>query len=241
MQIIYREVMSNEEKTYCVYKHISPSGKVYIGITSQKPEYRWDNGNGYKRNVYFYNSIQKYGWNNFKHEILFTNLTKAEACSKEKELIVLYDSNNRNKGYNLSVGGELSALGAILSDETRRKMSESRTGEKNHFYGKHHSEETKKLISDKAKKRTRSEESKRKTSKTLKGHIVSEETRKKISNSHSKKPVVQLNQNHNIVATYISIMEAHRQTGIRHAGIIACCRYKQKTAGGFIWRYKEDE
>lgn len=233
--------MNTKEKIYCVYKHTSPNGKVYIGITGQKPKYRWDNGNGYKQNTYFYNAIQKYGWENFEHEILFTELTKEDACTKEKELITLYDSTNRNKGYNLSVGGELSALGAILSDETRRKMSKSRTGEKNHFYGKHHSKETKKIISDKAKKRTRPEETKRKTSETLKGHIVSEETRKKISDKHSKKPVVQLNQNNDIMATYISIMEAHRQTGIRRAGISACCRHKQKTAGGFIWRYKEDE
>ena len=32
---------------WTVYRHIAPSGKVYIGITCQKPEYRWNNGNGY--------------------------------------------------------------------------------------------------------------------------------------------------------------------------------------------------
>lgn len=30
---------------YTVYKHTTPSGKVYIGITGQKPERRWQNGN----------------------------------------------------------------------------------------------------------------------------------------------------------------------------------------------------
>ena len=34
---------------YCVYKHTSPSGKVYVGITKLKPKYRWNNGKGYKR------------------------------------------------------------------------------------------------------------------------------------------------------------------------------------------------
>ena len=33
---------------YTVYKHISPSGKVYIGITKRKPEYRWNKGKGYR-------------------------------------------------------------------------------------------------------------------------------------------------------------------------------------------------
>lgn len=34
---------------YCVYKHTSPSGKVYVGITKLKPKYRWNNGKGYTR------------------------------------------------------------------------------------------------------------------------------------------------------------------------------------------------
>lgn len=29
------------QDTWCVYRHISPSNKVYIGITSRKPELRW--------------------------------------------------------------------------------------------------------------------------------------------------------------------------------------------------------
>ncbi len=33
---------------YNVYSHTSPSGKKYIGITKQKPEHRWSNGDGYK-------------------------------------------------------------------------------------------------------------------------------------------------------------------------------------------------
>lgn len=34
---------------YTVYKHTSPSGKVYIGITKRKPEYRWNKGKGYRK------------------------------------------------------------------------------------------------------------------------------------------------------------------------------------------------
>lgn len=47
---------------YTVYRHISPSGKVYIGITSMEPEKRWGkNGYGYRRQKYFNNAIRKYG------------------------------------------------------------------------------------------------------------------------------------------------------------------------------------
>ena len=27
----------NEERNWCVYQHICPNGKTYVGITSQKP------------------------------------------------------------------------------------------------------------------------------------------------------------------------------------------------------------
>ncbi len=68
---------------YCVYKHTSPNGKVYIGITRQNPIKRWMNGKGYAHNTHFYNAILKYGWSNFRHEILFTGLTREDACQKE--------------------------------------------------------------------------------------------------------------------------------------------------------------
>ena len=67
--------------------HIFPNNKVYVGITCRKPKYRWDNGNGYKNNKYMTNAIQKYGWNNIEHKILFTDLMKEEAERKEIELI----------------------------------------------------------------------------------------------------------------------------------------------------------
>lgn len=75
---------------YIVYKHTSPSGGVYIGITSQEPERRWrSDGSGYRQNTHFYNAIKKYGWDAFKHEILFEGLELDEALRIEKELIQL--------------------------------------------------------------------------------------------------------------------------------------------------------
>ena len=68
-----------EERKWCVYKHTSPSGKIYIGITCQNPNRRWRNGEGYKKNKYFYRAIQKYGWNNFQHEVIEEGLTEKDA------------------------------------------------------------------------------------------------------------------------------------------------------------------
>lgn len=115
---------------YTVYKHTCPNGKVYIGITSSKPETRWGNGKKYVPNNYFFRAIQKYGWNNIKHEILFSGLTKEEACQKEKELIEKSKSNNRKYGYNLSVGGEIGSLGCTRSEETKKMLSDANKGQK---------------------------------------------------------------------------------------------------------------
>lgn len=113
-------------KTWIVYKHTSPSNKVYIGITSKSPTDRWASGFGYEHQVYFFRAIVKYGWINFKHEILFEGLTKEEAEKKEIELIEQYNSTDLNYGYNIDLGGDLHRLSA----ETRQKMSDVKKGRK---------------------------------------------------------------------------------------------------------------
>lgn len=97
----------NVDNNYCVYKHISPDGKVYIGITSRyKPELRWGkDGVGYKNNDALYADIQKFGWENFAHEILAQNLTEAEAVAVESSLIKIMQTTNPLIGYNQNEGG----------------------------------------------------------------------------------------------------------------------------------------
>lgn len=122
--------------SYTVYRHTSPSGKVYIGITCRDVKKRWDNGRGYtySHNKHFEGAIQKYGWENFAHEILLTGLTKEEAEAKEVELIKEYDSTNPARGYNIRSGGSAHSK---LSEETKAKLSEMRRGEGNPMYGDH--------------------------------------------------------------------------------------------------------
>lgn len=111
--------MRSSEKKWCVYIHTSPSNKVYIGITCDV-KHRWrSNGEGYKGSNRIYYAIKKYGWNNFKHEILFDNLSREEACAKEIELIDHYNSTDIKFGYNLCAGGKLGPT----HEETRRKLS----------------------------------------------------------------------------------------------------------------------
>ena len=96
-----------EGRTYIVYKHTNKiNGKVYIGITCQTPERRWQKGAGYA-GTRFGLAIQKYGWDAFSHDILAVDLSEQEACEEERKLICEYKSNERNYGYNLSAGGEV--------------------------------------------------------------------------------------------------------------------------------------
>lgn len=117
--------METNDKKYIIYMHTSPSVKRYIGITSQEPNKRWkSDGSGYKEQPYFWNAIQKYGWGNFKHEILMQDVTFENACKLEQEFIQYYKTYDRAYGYNLTLGGE----GRLLTDEQKKKLSEQRQG-----------------------------------------------------------------------------------------------------------------
>ena len=103
-------------KRYCVYKHTFPNGKVYIGITSRKPNERWQNGKGYTSNRHLQNAIKKYGWINIKHDILLKDLTEEEAKKYEIFYIKFYNSTDTRNGYNISLGGN------IINEETKNKI-----------------------------------------------------------------------------------------------------------------------
>lgn len=189
---------------WTVYKHTSPSGKIYIGITGQKVERRWGNGSGYSNNKYFTRAIKKYGWENFNHKILFTGLTKKEAGKMEQYLIEKYDC-IMPKGYNKSKGGEYGALGIHHSEETKKKISEALSGKNHYLYGKHRSQKTREKIrqahlgkkpSDETRRKLRearklrkppNEETRRKMSEWQIGKKLSEDTKRKISEAHKCK------------------------------------------------------
>lgn len=87
---------------FVVYKHTSPDGKVYIGVTGQNPETRWQGGFGYASNTYMFVDIVRFGWDNFEHEILASGLSKTDALKLEQELITAHHSNWPDKGYNVA-------------------------------------------------------------------------------------------------------------------------------------------
>lgn len=207
---------------YSVYIHRNKvNNKVYIGITKQKPSHRWGkDGNGYKQHKYFYQAIQKYGWDNFEHIILYNNIAPEEAYLLEQQLIQKYHSNDRKYGYNLSIGGEKGSLGITMSYSSRLKIRKANLG-------KHLSKEAK----EKDRKAHLGDKNPMygKTSPmrgVIKGNM-SEEQKKKISNSSIKRKVYCKELN----ATFDSLNQAEKTTGINKGSIANVCMKRQTYAG----------
>lgn len=114
------------DKRYCVYCHTNKyNGKKYVGMTCQKPEQRWRNGTRYTENRDFTKDILEYGWHNFIHEILYTNLSKEQAEEIERKLITEYRSNDSEYGYNIDSGG---IFGTKFSESHKTNISKGKKG-----------------------------------------------------------------------------------------------------------------
>lgn len=299
---------------YKVYVHINKiNGKLYFGQTGQEDvKDRWDSGHGYKSCVAFNRAIEKYGWSNFEHIVLFENLSLEMANIIEAELIKKYKTTNNKYGYNITSGGwnykmsestkeklrqahlgkhnseeskeklretwEIKGhprQGKLLSEETKRKIGKANKGrikteeeiEKSRVArlgkkGVSHTEETKQYLSELAKERystpqdnpfygkTHSEESRRKMSESHKkipkekhgryGKPMSPKAREAIKQSRIKE-VVQLDKEEkNIIACYESTVEAARVLGCSSSAISKCCTGVNRTCMGYVFRYKEE-
>lgn len=213
---------------WTVYKHTFPNGKVYIGITCQAVHRRWGRqGTGYRKQPIVYAAIEKYGWDNIHHEIILTDLTASEAKVAEQALIKECNSLLHANGYNGTPGGD--AKGPA-SEETKRKMSEAQKGRKL-------SEEHRRKIGLANQGRLQSEEVKQKKKDSRSWYKHSAETKRKMQEAQAN-PVCQYTKLGQFVAEYVSAREAERQTGINHIG--RCCNGKLNSAGGYIWRRKQE-
>lgn len=151
------------------------NGKQYVGQVTEKQfkkrQWAWNDLKHPYAGVLINNARAKYGLSAFGFEIL-------KECSDDEldywETYFIEKLNTKApNGYNLTEGGG-GNRGYVLSEETKRKMSEAKRG-------KPRSEETKRKISDTQKGKQFSDETKRKLSEVNKGKQLSEETKRKLS------------------------------------------------------------
>lgn len=146
-----------EQRFYCYKITNLLNGKIYIGKAVDVNE-RWrkhkvaavrQDSNDYS---YLHRAMNKYGFDNFKIEIIAEFQTEKESLDAETRFIKSFNSNSREVGYNLTEGGEGSS-GFRHTPESRQKMSQTKiemdlSGDRNPFYGIHHTNDSKKKMSE---------------------------------------------------------------------------------------------
>jgi len=104
--------------------------KSYIGQTIYPLYKRIGEHKSYSKNLsyVFYKSIRKYGWDNISWEVLCECDSKEELDEMEFHYIKQYHSHISDNGYNMTTGGSSGMYGLIHTDETKQKISNSKTG-----------------------------------------------------------------------------------------------------------------
>lgn len=227
-----------ENGVWTVYVHIVPktlsgysNDKYYVGITKREPQKRWGrNGNNYK-NIYFYNAINKYGWDKIEHHIIASNLTHNEANAFERLLIEKLHSNDKRYGYNISDGGdggnkkELKAVkqfdlnGNFIKEYMSAAIAANALGiDRTHI--------------------TRVCKHGGKTHGFMfcySTEHINEPFRRK-----NQRTVVQTDLSGNFIAKYRTLQDASNDTKIRADNIHKCIKKKNNHAGGFLWFYEDE-
>jgi len=120
---------------YTLYAHITPCDpvpRIYIGVTKQKPEQRWNHGEGYRHSSRFYEQVKKYGWDNIRHLIIAEGLTQEEAYQLEKEEIK--SMRLTELGWNIAPGGAEpwnKGKTGVYTPEALERMRRAKLGNQN--------------------------------------------------------------------------------------------------------------
>lgn len=204
---------------YKVYMHVNKTNnKKYIGMTKQSLNNRWCNGKGYKRQL-FNDAIEKYGWENFEHIILFDGLSREEANIKEIEMISLYKSDDKMYGYNVTSGGENGHNKLWSNKEYHDAQCRER---KSRWEDNKYKERRLAIINEFMKTDSYKQKQSKKTKERWENGKFDE---------IFCKPVMCLETG----VVYKSSQEASDMTNINRTDIGKCCRNEAKTAKGTHW------
>lgn len=210
---------------YCIENLIN--GKKYIGqsvdIQSRWVKHKSELKNNSHDNDYLQKSWNKYGEDNFKFYVMeFCDIDRLDEL--EVYYIDLYETLNRDKGYNLTSGGSYNKrysfetrlkmsqaqIGHTVSAESRMKISKNHadcSGNNNGMYGKKHTDEAKRKISE-----------------ANKGRISFRRNRTNVY-------CIELGK------VFNDSTEAGKELNIDSSAVLKCCRGERKTCGGYHWEF----
>lgn len=235
----------------CIYIHIFPNGKVYIGQTSQTTAQRWVRGKGYKGQL-VERAIKKYGWDNIEHRVLYSNLSEDEANEIEVSPIKKYKSTDEKYGYNLLDGGKGKGQNLSRSPEHYKKIAEinrkkvdcyKRNGEKVGTFESVNS--AAEFVGGSFRVVSACCNGKKKSGY---GYIwrFSGDSFDKYEVKNKKSgvkgfPVVMYSKNGEEIARFITVKAASLATGIRQDTIGKMCKGELKEKNGFVFCYADEK
>lgn len=132
----------------------------------------------------------------------------------DKKLIAsrIYNNWSVEQALTLPVGSKVCQDIRRHSEITKQKLSESKIGDKNPMYGKHGEL-----------------------------HHFYGKKHSEISLSKMKRPVLQFSLDGELIREWNSATDASLEIGISRGNIPSCCNGKRKSAGGFVWKYKNEQ
>lgn len=241
------------DSVFCVYILTFPNNKVYIGQTCQIPERRWANGNGYSKVQPVRCAIDKYGWKNVKHKILYSGLSKEEADYFEKKEISMHESWKRSNGYNVLPGGVVNRTGFKNTEAQNEKISRSHMKPVVQYdrFGNQIAEYDSILDASKSlgvsfKPISSVCNGDKKTAYGSVWRFAGDDfdafDSLPLKPGAKGTPVAAYDDSGALVAIYATSKCAERMTGFDHGGILRCCNGKAFSYRGFVWKYyKEGE
>lgn len=226
-----------------VYRHIrlDKNEPFYIGVGNDAFGYYKRANAKDGRNKLWRDVVNKTA---YEVEIMVDYISFDEARMKEIEFIKLYGRKTHGGILcNLTDGGE-GAVGLVLSQESRDKISKNRSGK----YVAHNKGKKSELKGNRHPmwRKTHSDELKKKWSAERKGatpwnknkkYTPSELEKTKHKGSHVTFVVDQFSIDGNYIRSYNSINDA-AISGAHKGCISLCCQGKRKTAAGFVWKIK---
>lgn len=234
-----------QKKYHYIYKITNLlSGKYYLGMHSTDDLYDGYMGSG--RRIRY--SINKYGVDNHKKEIIEFCKSRKELLKREEEIVNLNEI-AKEECMNLSVGGR-GPLHYKHTEEARKKISESNTGR---ILSEEHKEKIRqgnlnKFVSEETRKKLRKqklgklnpmsnghkEETKLKISESCKGKRNTPEQRKRQSLAQMK-PINQFTKDGVFIKKWDSQKSIYESLKILATGDV--CNGNRKSAGGYKWEW----